>query len=267
MISKNLVTLIILAMAYFVSKLLRINTTHEEVATDQDCVTFQKENLEGNKAAFLVSSTLYTNDDYLAAVMKQYSPKLNFHILALSEKELIKSCLKNKHERMTRKDLAESEDCNGFDYLIELLNEEILFTESYKSEAAAKFLFAGKPMYRRCMYKKNANLQNTIGKALCELLLNILNVFGPGDIFEWIRWLDNAETKNSTVLIWICVMILAFYMGDLTIMGHMMAVYLIVTSSLKMGLGVGFGLSVVDGIALILACRQDWVRGIGVFRH
>jgi len=267
MISKNLVTLIILATAYFISKLLRIETTQEEAASDQDCLNFRKENLERNQASLLVASTIYTNEDYLAAVMRQYSNKLNFYILPLAEKTKIKSCLKNKYEMMLDAEVKVSADCEKFEYLEELLREEIMFTESYKSEAASKFLFSNKPMYRRCMLKKNANLQNTIGRALCELLLNILNVFGPGDIFEWIRWLDNSETKNSAVLLWLCVMIIAFYMGDLTIVTHMMAVYLFVTSSFKLGLGVGFGLSLVDGIALILLCRQDWVRGMGLLRH
>jgi len=192
---------------------------------------------------------------------------LNFYILALAEKNKIKSCLKNKHEMMLNITTEESSDCDKLDYLKEMLNEEIMFTESYKSEAASNFLFKNKPMYRRCMYKKNANLQNTIGKAVCEMLLNVLNIFGPGDIFEWVKWLDNPETKNSTVLLWLGAMIIAFYMGDLSIVAHMMVVYLLATSSLKLGLGVGFGLSLIDGVALIILCRQDWVRGIGLLRH
>jgi hypothetical protein len=255
-----------LALTYFLSKILRLHTSTGEDATDKDCVDFRKENLENNQAAELVASTLYTNDLYLAAVMKQYSPKFILYILPKIQQQEVKTCLKNMHEMMKDSSVLLDAKCRTLKYLQEMITEEIIFTESYKSAAAADYLYASKPMYRACMHKKNGSTRGLITDAVGQLFTHVLNVFGIEDIFNWMRWLENSETKNTTVLIWLCIMVLSFYMGDMSVMGHMMVVYLVATSGFKLELGTGFFLSLIDGVVIIIACKQDWVRGLGGFR-
>jgi len=265
MVSKHLVTIVVLAVAYCISKLVQVTQISGSDISQEKCKNFAHEHLNLAGIPLKVISKLSTDDAYLAASMRRYSPLLNLYILASAERNEIKACLANTASRLSDATKAKL-DCSKYPYLDQLFLEEVEMTIAFNSEPAAVFLFPGTE-YKQCMRGRTTTGPNTISRALGDLIVNILNIFGPGDLVHWMEWLETSETKNSAVLIWLCVMLLAFYMGDFTIIAHMMFVYIAVTTGFKMGLGIAFALSLIDGFLLILTCRQDWVRGMGVFRH